>query len=61
MNKVGMSTKKQKNIKKHQWKELKDIVTAMTNALDVINRGLEDAEDWLSDLEDKVAEITQLE
>lgn len=33
----------------------------MTNALDVINRGLEDAKDWLSDLEDKVAEITQLE
>ena len=33
----------------------------MTNALDIINRGLEDAEDWLSDLEDMVAEITQLE
>lgn len=33
----------------------------MTNALEVINRRWEDAEDWISDLEDTVVEITQLE
>ena len=33
-----MSTKKQKNIKKSQSKELKNTVTEMTNALEVINR-----------------------
>ena len=61
MNGVRTSTKKQKNIKKSQSKELKNTVTEMTNALEVINRRWEDAEDWISDLEDTVVEITQLE
>ena len=32
----------------------------MKNTLEIINSRLEDAEEWVSDLEDKVVEVSQL-
>lgn len=52
--------KETEKYKKEPIKELKNTATDMTNALEVINRRWEDAEDWISDLEDTVVEITHL-
>ena len=40
--------------------ETKSIITEMKTSIKRINR-LDEAEDWISDLEDKVAENTQTE
>ena len=53
--------KETEKYKKEPIKELKNTATEMTNALEVINRRWEDEEDWISDLEDTVVEITHLE
>lgn len=53
--------KETEKYKKEPIKELKNTATEMTNALEVINRRWEDEEDWISDLQDTVVEITHLE
>ena len=58
-NSVRTSTKRLKIQKKNQ-SELKDTVTEMKNTSEGINR-LVDAEELISDLEDKVMESTQAE
>ena len=41
--------------------EIKSMISEMKNTLDRINSRLEEAEEWLSDLEDKVMESNQAE
>ena len=41
--------------------DLKNTITEMKNTIEGINSRLEYAEEWTSDLEDKVVEITQSE
>ena len=40
--------------------EIKDSVNKMRNKLDVMNRTMEEVEEWISNLEDKVMESNQL-
>ena len=48
------------NKRKNQ-SELKNTITNMKNTLEGTNSRLEDAEEWISYLEDRVVEITQSE
>ena len=48
------------NIRKNQ-SELKNTITEMKNTLEWINSRLDDTEEWISNQEDRVIEITQPE
>ena len=48
------------NIKKNQ-SELKNTITEMKNILEGINSRLEEAKEWISNLEDRVVKITKLQ
>ena len=52
--------KKIENIKKNQ-SEVKNTITEMKNILGGFNSRLDDAEEQISNLEDRIVEITQLE
>ena len=52
--------KELENIKKNQWK-LENTITEMKNTLERINRRLNGKEKCISDLEDRITEITQSE
>ena len=54
----GNFNKELENIKKNQL-EQKNVLTEMKNTLEGINSRLEDAEEWINSLEDKVVEIIQ--
>ena len=41
--------------------EMKNSITEIKNTLDIINSKLEEAEEWVSDLEDKVMENNHTE
>ena len=56
----GNFNKKIENIKKNQL-ELKNMITEMKNTPGWIKSKLEDEEEWISDLEDRVMESTQVE
>ena len=58
MNELSENCNKEvKNIKKNQL-DLKTITTEMKNTLAGINSRLEDADEWISNLEDRVVEVT---
>ena len=40
---------------------MKNIINEIKNTLDGINSNLEEAEEWINDLEDRVMEINQAE
>ena len=48
------------NIKKNEW-DMKNIITEMKNTLEGINSKFDETENWISNLEDKVAENIQSE
>ena len=48
------------NIKKNQT-ELKNIITEIKSTLEGINNRLDDTEEWISELEDRVVKISQAE
>ena len=50
--------KELEDIRKDQ-RELHITITEIKNTLEVINRRLDDTEEWISELEDKVVEMTQ--
>ena len=52
-------TKELENIKNNQTE--KNIITEMKNTLEGINSRLNDTEEWIRELEDRVAEITAAE
>ena len=56
----GLSENSNKEIKKKK-PELKNRVTEMRNTLEGINSRSEEAEEWISNLEDRVVESTQAE
>ena len=56
--KLVVFNKELENIKN---KQIKNIITEMKNALEGINSRLNDTEEWISELEDRLVEITDAE
>ena len=60
MNTVSILTKKLENVKQNQ-SELKTTIPEMKNTIQVINCRLDNTQECISDLEDRIIEITQSE
>ena len=58
--KLGFFNKGLKNIKKNKT-EMKNTITEMKNTLEGINSKLDNTEEWISKLENRVVEITEAE
>ena len=56
----GNFNKELENIKKNQL-EQKNVLTEMKNTLEGINSRLGDTQEWISNLEERIVEITQSE
>ena len=60
IKKLGVFNKELENVKNNQI-EMNNMITEIKNTLEGINSRLDDTEEWISELEDRVVEVAEAE